>query len=312
MTAAAPRRAPWDRLRFRSLTTRLIFWILALGGSVTAATFLVVHRLSGEMAVRAAEREAIRSTEAGVNEIEGVLRSIEEGARVLAATLEATSLREGEIDTLLERFVSGNPHIYGSAAAFAKDSFSPARERFAPYVHRRAAGAPETLRTDLATPQYRYWERDWYLEPTLSRQDRWSEPYFDEGGGNVTMVTYSVPVFGPPGEGRPIRAVVTADIELAWVARRVGRVHVGRSGYAILISRQGRVLAHPQLADASAPFVNRLDPEVRRRAEPFVGRMLSGDSGFEPLRLPEGRYRLTYARWSRRAGPWARSIPKAS
>lgn len=278
---------------FKSLTTRLIFWILVLGGGVTAATFVVVQRLSRDMAVRGAEREAVRATEAAVNQTEEVLRSIEEGTRVLAVMLETTSPEAGQIEELLRRFVTGNPHVYGSAAAFARQAFSPARERFAPYLHRRAAGASEMAAADLATPTYRYWERDWYLEPTLSRQPRWSEPYFDEGGGNVTMVTYSVPVFGPAAE---VRAVVTADVDLAWVARLARHLRVGRSGYAILLSREGRLLAHPELSDASSSFVNQLDPDVRRRVEPFVGRMLSGGSGFEPLHVPGGAFRLTYAR----------------
>jgi sigma-B regulation protein RsbU (phosphoserine phosphatase) len=281
---------------FKSLTTRLIFWILALGGGVTAATSVVVYRLSREMAVRGAEREAVRATEAAVNQAEEVLRSIEEGTRVLALVLETTSPGAAQIEDLLRAFVAGNPHVHGSAAAFARGAFSPARERFAPYLYRRAAGGTEMAAADLATPTYRYWERDWYLEPTLSRRARWSEPYFDEGGGGVTMVTYSVPVFGPAAEGRPVRAVVTADVDLAWVARLARQVRVGRSGYAMLVSREGRLLAHPELSEAKSSFVNQLDPDVRRRVEPFVGRMLSGGSGFEPLHVPGGAFRLTYAR----------------
>ena len=281
---------------FKSLTTRLIFWILALGGGVAVATFVIVQRLSREMAVRAAEREAVRATEAAVNQTEEVLRSIEEGTRVLAVVLETTSPDAAQIEDLLARFVAGNPYAYGSTAAFARGAFSPARERFAPYLHRLAAGGHEMAVADLATPSYRYWERDWYLEPSLSRGARWSEPYFDEGGGDVTMVTYSVPVFGPAAEGRPVRAVVTADVDLRWVARLAREVRVGRSGYAILVSREGRILAHPELSAANSSFVSQLDPDVRRRVEPFVGRMLSGASGFEPLHVPGGAFRLTYRR----------------
>ena len=219
----APRRPSSRGRGFKSLTTRLIFWILALGGGVTAATLLVVHRFSLEMAVLGAEREAMGATEAAVNQTEEVLRSIEEGTRVLAIVLGTTSPDAAQIEDLLRRFVAGNPHVYGSAAAFARGEFSPARERFAPYLHRRARGAEEMAVADLATPAYRYWERDWYLEPALSRRPRWSEPYFDEGGGNVTMVTYSVPVFGPAaggsGSARSSPRTSTWRGSPAWLAR---------------------------------------------------------------------------------------------
>ncbi len=281
---------------FRSLTTRLIFWILLLGGGVTVLTLALSQRLSRAMAVRAAEREAIQATEAAVNQAEEVLRSIEEGTRVLAATVETAALSEAELEQLLRRFVAGNPQVYGSAAAFGRGAFAPARERYAPYVHRAAAGGDELARADLASPAYRYWERDWYVEPMVSRQPRWSEPYFDEGGGNVTMVTYSVPVYGPMEEGHPLRAVVTADVDLGWVRELARQVRVGRSGYAMVLSREGRVMGHPDLQTASPSFADELDPDVRRRTEPFVGRMMSGRAGFEPLRLASGAYRLTYRR----------------
>ena len=193
--------------------------------------------------------------------------------------------------------MAGNPHVYGSAAAFARGAFSPARERFAPYVHRPRRGCTEMAAADLATPTYRYWERDWYLEPTLSRRPRWSEPYFDEGGGNVTMVTYSVPVFGPDGRGTPVLAVVTADVDLGlgrprWLARCASAVPATRS----CSLARAAYWPIPSSRRRKSSFVNQLDPDVRRRVEPFVGRMLSGGSGFEPLRVPGGAFRLTYAR----------------
>jgi len=35
------------------------------------------------------------------------------------------------------------------------------------------------------------WE--WYERPKRERQAIWTEPYFDDGGGNTIMITYSAP-----------------------------------------------------------------------------------------------------------------------
>ncbi len=35
---------------------------------------------------------------------------------------------------------------------------------------------------------YDYTVQDWYAIPIKNRKDRWSLPYFDDGGGNIWMV----------------------------------------------------------------------------------------------------------------------------
>jgi sigma-B regulation protein RsbU (phosphoserine phosphatase) len=280
---------------FHSLTTRLIFWILVLVGGITGLTLVLSSRVSRQAAVLAAEREAVRATEAAVNEAEDVLGSVERGTRVLAATLESAPLSDAQLEGLLRRFVAISGNVYGSAAAFEPRAFDPGRARFAPYVHRvSSVDSVELARADLATDAYRYWEHDWYFRPLLAREPSWSEPYFDEGGGNVVMVTYSVPVFGgPAGEGA--RGVVTADLQLDWLAELVRKFRVGRSGYAVLLSREGRLLAHPDLPRVGVTLAEDLEPGIRRRTVPIVQRMMSGRKGFEPIVLDGREYRLTYA-----------------
>ena len=35
---------------------------------------------------------------------------------------------------------------------------------------------------------YDYTTQDWFSVPIKNRKDRWSLPYFDDGGGNIWMV----------------------------------------------------------------------------------------------------------------------------
>ena len=70
---------------------------------------------------------------------------------------------------------------------------------------------------DLATPDYDYLREDdkewpWYVTPRKLGKPMWTEPYFDEGGGEVNMVTWSVPLKRKPrcspsttNSGRPLR-----------------------------------------------------------------------------------------------------------
>ena len=58
-----------------------------------------------------------------------------------------------------------------------------------------AASAPELVQQDLDNADYDYRTKDWFKLPIASLESTWSEPYFDEGGGDVLMTTFSVPFF---------------------------------------------------------------------------------------------------------------------
>ena len=60
-----------------------------------------------------------------------------------------------------------------------------------PYVYRSGEGFAEL---DLATPDYRIDEQEWLAEPRDSKAAIWTDPYFDAGGGEIWMVTRSVPL----------------------------------------------------------------------------------------------------------------------
>src|SRR4029453_9146066 len=141
---------------------------------------------------------------------------------------------------------------------------------------------------------YRYWERDWYRLPLIALQPRWSEPYFDEEGGDTLMVTYTVPLTSSrDGASGPI-GVITADLQLDWLRRFIGDVKIGRAGYGVMVSRNGRVIAHPESSLLAVQLSPETPPETRRHLEPLVRRMLAGASGFEPIVVDGQSYRAVF------------------
>jgi sigma-B regulation protein RsbU (phosphoserine phosphatase) len=244
------------------------------------------------MIIAAAEREADNARDAWIAEVEKALRSIEESTQLLGDVLANLEPSEEELDALLRAFVSGNQRVYGSTAAYEPYGFRPSLERFSPYYHREG----ETIVfSDLADDSYNYWEWNWYTEVETSGEPKWSEPYIDEGGGQILMVTYSVPFFRETGGERRLRGVVTADLSLGWLTELVRSIHIGRTGYGVILSGMGDVIAHS-------------DESVRRRrqasatgdepeVEEIVNRMLQGESGFQAFddKVLGKRARLTYA-----------------
>jgi sigma-B regulation protein RsbU (phosphoserine phosphatase) len=282
---------------FRSLTTRLIVWVLLSVGAVYVATVVVSNRLARRMAISAAEREAVNETEAAVSRVEDVLHSIEERTLALGEALSVLGPRGEEADRLLQRFVEGNRDVFGGAIAWVP---GPRGERRALYYHWAADGPQRLEPADLASDGYRYWEHDWFRGTIDAGRPRWTEPYPDTGGGEAWMVTFAVPFGGGAGL---VAGVVTADVRLSRLDSIVQDIELGRSGFGVLLSRKGFVIAASQRdrPDGVGTVLGRVAPEARRRLEPIVRRMLSGEQDFARVEL-EGQVFWVTARPLSRAG----------
>jgi hypothetical protein len=120
------------------------------------------------------------------------------------ATAAALPLTNDAIYPFLEQFLAAHPEVYGSTL-----SLDPAYagKQLAPYVYRSGG---TLVRKDLAVGGYDYAKAPWFTEPMTRKAPVWSDAYFDEGGGEIMMVTYSAPVMK---DGRVI-GVLTADFAL--------------------------------------------------------------------------------------------------
>ena len=189
-------------------------------------------------------RKAARQlTLATINEIEIALRGIEKISLQNAYLMEQYTFPLENLRHLLTSTVSNNPEIYGSAIAFQPYAFDPAASYFAPYCYRDPDGQPKVV--FLGDEQYDYFTMEWYRVPQERGQPSWSEPYFDKGGGNIMMTTYSVPFYRTVDGQKAFQGVVTADLSLAKLRKIVSSIKIYESGYAFLISRKGILVTHP-------------------------------------------------------------------
>lgn len=135
--------------------------------------------------------------------------------------------------------VLDNPVVYGSAIALV-ENYNPGKSGrlFAPYSYRDG----DVIRsTQLGTEAYNYPEHEWFKGALgAGEKGYWSEPYYDEGGGNRLMTTYSVPVVDHMGR---LAAVLTADVALDWASDRLAAVDDYPGALKILISHSGTIMA---------------------------------------------------------------------
>jgi class 3 adenylate cyclase/HAMP domain-containing protein len=266
----------------RGLAAQLIMLILAGAAGIYLIAFIYNLVASKRVIIKQVSQNARHLTLETAYRVEAVLRPVENVPKTMAAVLQDYPYKQKDLERLLRSTISSNRDIFGMAVAFEPHAFNHKVYYFCPYCFRDHG---RTKITYLGSESYRYFYWDWYQLPKELHRAVWSEPYFDEGGGNIIMSSYSVPFYRGQGKARKLKGVVTADISLMWLKKLVSGVKIYTSGYAFLLSRNGVFVTHPEhdlimresifsLAEA------RHDPALRR-----LGRaMIRGATGFVSLR----------------------------
>ena len=134
---------------------------------------------------------------------EGLQDEVVAALDTLAADLAAERPADAAAYTeRLQAYLEAHPAFYGSAAALLDRA---GKITTSPYVYRTAAGYA-TL--DLAVPSYNIDAQAWVTAPLTADAGVWTDPYFDAGGGDIWMITRSVPVRDAEG----VFALVTTDL----------------------------------------------------------------------------------------------------
>ncbi|MGE0325350.1 MAG: protein kinase [Polyangiaceae bacterium] len=149
---------------------------------------------------------------------------------------------EAQIDDLLTKSLRQEAHIFGMAVAFEPEQFAKETADFCAYVYREGDQLKlKQLLPPEYTPIYREW--DWYKNAKSGGS--WSKPYVDEGGGNIPMVTFSVPI---ERAGKRV-GVVTADLSLDYFRAlndSLRESDLGGSSYAMVVTSDGTIVSHPK------------------------------------------------------------------
>jgi sigma-B regulation protein RsbU (phosphoserine phosphatase) len=156
----------------------------------------------------------------------------------------------------VEHLLKLNSNIMGAAVAYNPDYEPKKGQPFSPYAYRNGT---DIYTKQLNTPEYDYLHQEWYTKPLAEGKGTWSEPYIDEGGGEVGMITYSQPIINSKGE---IYAIQTADIALHWLSELMCELDSTTKqnmfkdsesfpSYSFIVSHKGTIVAYPYKAELS-------------------------------------------------------------
>ena len=123
--------------------------------------------------------------------------------------------------------------------------------------------------------------RPWYERASAGRTTIWTDPYifFTSQQPGITL---AAPVLDPEGTG--VRGVIGVDIEISRISDFLARLNIGETGRAMIIHRNGDVIAHPQLEllkagseDGTLHFANIREFEDPIARDAFGGLLKDGE-----------------------------------
>ncbi len=277
------------RARAATVTEVAVKWVrrrpaiaalLFVAAASAAALFSlgVLYTLRIERAKRELEAAITRQI---ADRVDRDLRQLSAYPQMTALALaERADWSERQLAEHLQATLALNERLFGTCAAFEPNTFAAGVSDFALYACRKGDGV-ETMQ--LLPPTYRlYREWDWYRQPKELGRAVWSEPFVDEGGGNIPMVTCSIPL----RRAGVFAGVVTADLSLDYFQALRGWLDgLGLQGgaYAFVVSARGTFISHPDpkcamprtLAEAAGPAPEYLD---------LLRRIGAGEGGAAELR----------------------------
>jgi len=261
-------------LDFKSLRTKSSLAIIVTAAVLVEITSGIQYYFAKEGIREEVEHRAESELRAKSLEIRNVMNVVEVAVENMAWAVEQRLSQPDSMWTVTRKLLADNEYIVGSAIAFEPYYYPRKGRQFSPYSYKHDSTVTSI---QLGTDQYDYHSMEWYTAPMASGRGHWSEPYFDEGGGEMMMSTYSLPIRDKAGK---IIAIFTADVSLDWLSEVVNAQHIYPSSYNLLLSRTGQIMVCPEDSLAMSTNIEEATAGMSDTTADYINRqMKAGNSG---------------------------------
>ncbi len=255
------------------VTSRMIIPFTLCIFLVMAASIIYSYVYLSDAYMGSIHQDATTKAQLAANEIDKLTLGVSSAVDVMGEAMKMIDLEHNStVHHLISQTIKVNPNIYGSTFALNPEAGYGKRS---PYVYR----APKNIldASDLVD-SYDYEQELWYTQPVKAKHPTWSDPYFDEGGGDALMVTYSVPVY--TDETHQLLGVMTGDIALEWLDSYIAGE--GERLYAFIIDRAtGMYIAHPNKDYILNNHISDVSKSMNNHELALIAtRMMEGQNGF--------------------------------
>ncbi|MFM1769553.1 MAG: hypothetical protein RJA22_2082, partial [Verrucomicrobiota bacterium] len=231
----------------RGLARQLQLYVGAAAMVALGLTIYVNYRLRRTALFEQANARATAEVQNSARRLDDLVRRMGMLPKAIAVRQQALGTQPtGDWQPFLSQLLASQPtqDVYGVYLAYEAKRWDETNSM--PWIDRKSW-------PKLAVVQYDYHDakQEWYNAPKASGQFNVTEPYFDEGGSDITMVSLNMPILV---DGRFI-GTAGADLALDQVEQMVRQIRLRLNQdeamdqldrqFTYLVSRGGRIIAHP-------------------------------------------------------------------
>lgn len=225
-----------------SMKAKMLLEILPLIAIGLIVLTVISVSSSRSVIIEQTRETASSKLEANVDNLNAQLEKFRNTAIVLSKMV-ATAYDSVDVDSFGTTFIEvikSNDSILGSGIWFEKKVYR-GEEYMGPYWIRNGSGVELTM--DYSNAQYNYFEQQYYTgaKALQNNQTFITDPFYDETSGTI-MASCSAPIYNSSGE---FVGCVSVDMGLDYIEELVGKITMGKTGSALMISSTGAYIYSP-------------------------------------------------------------------
>ncbi|MBR1517215.1 MAG: SpoIIE family protein phosphatase [Bacteroidales bacterium] len=241
----------------KSFSLRLSLNIFLFVGILLIIVLVIVSVSSHRIIIKESKRSAEAMLRASVKDIEKDLSVVETIVRNASWWAVTNMKNDQSLYRITSAMVKNNVHIVGSSIALRK-GLHHGDTWFAPYSYQDTETG-EIRSFQMGNENYDYFQMQWYAAVAADQKPHWSDPYYDVGGGEMLMVTYSAPIMDQQGN---MLGVITADVSVEWLQEKMEAIKPFPQSTASLVSENRKFIASSINSSMSV-----VDSQVRAETE---------------------------------------------
>lgn len=178
---------------------------------------------------------------------------------------------------IVQRWVLSDPMVVGGRIAFEPNYYKSKGKYFMSYFTTGIGNKP--VSKYLGSDDYNYFEMPWYKAAKESGKGTWSEPYYDDGGSDLLLITYSKPIYDHEGK---MVGIIAADMSLDKLVEDLGNLSPYEGSYTFVLSRKGTFISHPKRLLIMNHTIYSYGDSIKNPGLAILGdEMLQGKSGWK-------------------------------
>ncbi|MED1792334.1 methyl-accepting chemotaxis protein [Brevibacillus nitrificans] len=250
-------------IHYRSIFTRLFFGTMAMVVGMMAIAAFFISSQSEAMLNEKTRQQLLDASNTAMQKAISRVHTIESALQSFGSSYKNSKLSNGQMFGILTDIVTANPTISEIQVAKTDGSYLT------------FPGSP-------LSGDYDPRKSDWFTG-ALEKKSTFVSDVFQFSQTEFPKIAVSLPLLNEDEENV---GVIVAFLSVPKLSEFIGQIKLGDTGYAMIVDRLGKLVAHPDKNYAlKRPAMDQLS---------IVGHMLTGQPGFEQVTLQGAEYYGAY------------------